>query len=292
MIRSMTGFGRAVETLHGREITAEIKSVNHRYFELSVRLPRSLSFLEEKAKAKLQSEIDRGKVEVYLGVVSRTAQDSVIEPNIELARGYYKAVSKMAVELELKNDLTLSSLARYPDIFNVYTETPDEESLWADIESVLSKALEGYQAMRAAEGQKLGDDIGARLELIERLVGQIETQSAPRLESYRQKLFDRMQKALDGKDIDQNRILLEAAVYADKSAVEEETVRLRSHIAQCRDILNQNEPVGRKLDFLIQEFNREANTIGSKANDLDITALVVDLKAEIEKIREQVQNIE
>lgn len=292
MIRSMTGFGRAVETLHGREITAEIKSVNHRYFELSVRLPRSLSFLEEKAKAKLQSEIDRGKVEVYLGVVSRTAQDSVIEPNIELARGYYKAVSKMAVELELKNDLTLSSLARYPDIFNVYTETPDEESLWADIESVLSKALEGYQAMRAAEGQKLGDDIGARLELIERLVGQIETQSAPRLESYRQKLFDRMQKALDGKDIDQNRILLEAAVYADKSAVEEETVRLRSHIAQCRDILMQNEPVGRKLDFLIQEFNREANTIGSKANDLDITALVVDLKAEIEKIREQVQNIE
>lgn len=293
MVLSMTGYGRARLTLHGRDITVEIKSVNSRYFEYSSRLPRGYSFLEDKLKKLVNGKIARGKAELNLTIVNVEAPDTVITPNVELARQYKAAMDEMARQLGMRNDVTLSGLCRFPDMFSaVHAEEADEAELWQDVQAVAAAALENFVAMRAAEGAKLREDVLARLCTLEKDVGVIEQTSAARVQKYTDKLYARLKELLDGRDIDDARILTEAAIFADKTAVDEETVRLRSHIRQYRDILALSEPVGRKLDFLTQELNRETNTIGSKCNELDITRVVVEVKGEIEKIREQIQNLE
>ena len=292
MVLSMTGYGRARLTLHGRDITVEIKSVNSRYFEYSSRLPRGYSFLEDKLKKLVNGKIARGKAELNLTIVNVEAPDTVITPNVELARQYKAAMDEMARQLGMRNDVTLSGLCRFPDMFSAVHAEADEAELWQDVQAVAAAALENFVAMRAAEGAKLRVDVLARLCTLEKDVGVIEQTSAARVQKYTDKLYARLKELLDGRDIDDARILTEAAIFADKTAVDEETVRLRSHIRQYRDILALSEPVGRKLDFLTQELNRETNTIGSKCNELDITRVVVEMKGEIEKIREQIQNLE
>lgn len=291
MVLSMTGYGRARLTLHGRDITVEIKSVNSRYFEYSSRLPRGYSFLEDKLKKLVNGKIARGKAELNLTIVNVEAPDTVITPNVELARQYKAAMDEMARQLGMRNDVTLSGLCRFPDMFSAVHAEADEAELWQDVQAVATAALENFVAMRAAEGAKLREDVLARLCTLEKDVGVIEQTSAA-VQKYTDKLYARLKELLDGRDIDDARILTEAAIFADKTAVDEETVRLRSHIRQYRDILALSEPVGRKLDFLTQELNRETNTIGSKCNELDITRVVVEMKGEIEKIREQIQNLE
>ena len=292
MVLSMTGYGRARLTLHGRDITVEIKSVNSRYFEYSSRLPRGYSFLEDKLKKLVNGKIARGKAELNLTIVNVEAPHTVITPNVELARQYKAAMDEMARQLGMRNDVTLSGLCRFPDMFSAVHAEADEAELWQDVQAVAAAALENFVAMRAAEGAKLREDVLARLCTLEKDVGVIEQTSAARVQKYTDKLYARLKELLDGRDIDDARILTEAAIFADKTAVDEETVRLRSHIRQYRDILALSEPVGRKLDFLTQELNRETNTIGSKCNELDITRVVVEMKGEIEKIREQIQNLE
>lgn len=292
MVLSMTGYGRARLTLHGRDITVEIKSVNSRYFEYSSRMPRGYSFLEDKLKKLVNGKIARGKAELNLTIVNVEAPDTVITPNIELARQYRAAMDEMARQLDMRNDVSLSGLCRFPDMFSAVHAEADEAELWQDVQAVAAAALENFVAMRAAEGAKLREDVLARLCTLEKDVGVIEQTSAARVQKYTDKLYARLKELLDGRDIDDARILTEAAIFADKTAVDEETVRLRSHIRQYRDILALSEPVGRKLDFLTQELNRETNTIGSKCNELDITRVVVEMKGEIEKIREQIQNLE
>ena len=292
MVLSMTGYGRARLTLHGRDITVEIKSVNSRYFEYSSRMPRGYSFLEDKLKKLVNGKIARGKAELNLTIVNVEAPDTVITPNIELARQYKAAMDEMARQLDMRNDVSLSGLCRFPDMFSAVHAEADEAELWQDVQAVAAAALENFAAMRAAEGEKLREDVLARLCTLEKDVGFIEQTSAARVQKYTDKLYARLKELLDGRDIDDARILTEAAIFADKTAVDEETVRLRSHIRQYRDILALSEPVGRKLDFLTQELNRETNTIGSKCNELDITRVVVEVKGEIEKIREQIQNLE
>ena len=292
MVLSMTGYGRARLTLHGRDITVEIKSVNSRYFEYSSRLPRGYSFLEDKLKKLVNGKIARGKAELNLTIVNVEAPDTVITPNVELARQYKAAMDEMARQLGMRNDVPLSGLCRFPDMFSAVHAEADEAELWQDVQAVAAAALENFVAMRAAEGAKLREDVLARLCTLEKDVGVIEQTSAARVQKYTDKLYARLKELLDGRDIDDARILTEAAIFADKTAVDEETVRLRSHIRQYRDILALSEPVGRKLDFLTQELNRETNTIGSKCNELDITRVVVEMKGEIEKIREQIQNLE
>ena len=292
MVLSMTGYGRARLTLHGRDITVEIKSVNSRYFEYSSRLPRGYSFLEDKLKKLVNGKIARGKAELNLTIVNVEAPDTVITPNVELARQYKAAMDEMARQLGMRNDVTLSGLCRFPDMFSAVHAEADEAELWQDVQAVATAALENFVAMRAAEGAKLREDVLARLCTLEKDVGVIEQTSAARVQKYTDKLYARLKELLDGRDIDDARILTEAAIFADKTAVDEETVRLRSHIRQYRDILALSAPVGRKMDFLTQELNRETNTIGSKCNELDITRVVVEMKGEIEKIREQIQNLE
>ena len=292
MVLSMTGYGRARLTLHGRDITVEIKSVNSRYFEYSSRMPRGYSFLEDKLKKLVNGKIARGKAELNLTIVNVDAPDTVITPNRELARQYMAAMDEMARQLDMRNDVSLSGLCRFPDMFSAVHAEADEAELWQDVQAVAAAALENFAAMRAAEGEKLREDVLARLCTLDKDVGFIEQTSAARVQKYTDKLYARLKELLDGRDIDDARILTEAAIFADKTAVDEETVRLRSHIRQYRDILALSEPVGRKLDFLTQELNRETNTIGSKCNELDITRVVVEMKGEIEKIREQIQNLE
>lgn len=292
MILSMTGYGRAQELLNGRDITIEIKSVNSRYFEYSSRMPRSCAFVDDRLKKLLNESISRGKVELGLTVVSVETSDTVIELNTSLAEQYKQALSELSVNLEIENDVTTSVLARFSDIFVTRKAQQNEDELWQDIKQVADKAIVNFIAMRGAEGEKLKEDIITRLNFVQTAVKQIETTSADRVQKYTQKLHERLQAILEDKTIDDSRILTEAAIFADKTAVDEETVRIYSHIKQYHDILNLDEPVGRKLDFLTQELNRETNTIGSKAQEIEITRLIVDIKSEIEKIREQIQNIE
>ena len=292
MVNSMTGYGRSQQTLGGRDILVEIRSVNHRYFELSVKVPRAFLFLEDKIKAAAQNRVSRGKIEVNVTILNLEQSDAQIELNMDLARGYYEAVENISKELGVTNGANASIIARMPDVFNVRRTVPDEEETWRDVGAVLDEALGNFCAMRAAEGERLKNDIEDRLKFISKKVTEVEEQSGNRLDRYREKLTARMQTVLENTEIDESRILLEAALYADKSAIDEETVRLRSHLKQFDEIFKSDIPVGRKLDFLVQEINREVNTIGSKAGDFDITSTVVDLKSEIEKIREQIQNIE
>lgn len=292
MIKSMTGFGRCLETINGRDILVEIKSVNHRYYEFSARVPRAYGYLEEKLKSFLQGKIFRGKVDVSVSVYNVSGEDELIEVNRSVARGYIEAMRSANEELGLEDDLTLSRIMRMPDIFNVRKAQEDENVIWNDVKAVAEKALDNFISMRTAEGAKMKEDILSKLDYISELVGKVEERSPIVTENYRKRLFDKLTEILQDKKIEEQRILTEAAIFSEKTAVDEETVRLRSHINQCRQMLESNEAVGRKLDFLIQEFNREANTIGSKGQDIEITKIVVELKSEIEKIREQIQNIE
>lgn len=288
----MTGFGRCLESVDGKTIIVEIKSVNHRYFEFSSRVPRSCGYLDEKLKSFIQGKVSRGKIDVGVSIQSDGVSDEKIEVNSEVAKGYITALRSANEELGLEDDLTLSRIMRLPDIFDVKKIEEDEETVWNEVKLVAEKALERFVAMRESEGKKMREDILSRLDYITELVEKIEKKSPETTEKYRKKLFDKISEVLKDTNVDEQRILTEAAIFSEKTAVDEETVRLRSHINQCREMLSMNEAVGRKLDFLIQEFNREANTIGSKCQDIEITKVVVDLKSEIEKIREQVQNIE
>lgn len=294
MIKSMTGFGRAVEVLNGKSITVEIRSVNHRYYEVSSRVPRSYSFAEEKLKNLLKTKISRGKVEVSVLVQNTESSqpDEKIIMNREIVKAYVDALREVKDEFSLVDDLSLSAVMRLPDAFTVVKAEQDEEQMWLDLEKTANKALDNFIAMRENEGTRMKVDIAERLKTIESNVAVVEERSPKIVEEYRKRLYDRMCEVLDGKSVDEGRILLEAGIFSEKTAVDEETVRLRSHIAQFRELLESGEPVGRKLDFLVQEMNRETNTIGSKVQDIEVTKIVVDQKSEIEKIREQIQNIE
>ncbi len=292
MIKSMTGYGRAQKILNGRDILVEIRSVNHRYYEYSSRVPRAFNYVDEKLKALLKQGISRGKVEVNVTINNIEGRDTEIALNKGAAEGYVNALRSVSAELGLEDDLTLSKLIKLPDIFNIQKTPDDEEQVWDDVAAVAGEALDKFVSMRETEGEKLRNDVLEKSDLILKMVGQVEALSPKTVENYRGKLYQKLSELLESKDIDQQRILTEAAIFAEKIAVDEETVRLRSHVSQLRDMLDSADPIGRKLDFIVQEMNREVNTIGSKAQDLSITKIVVDMKAEIEKIREQIQNIE
>ncbi len=293
LIKSMTGFGRAQKVFANKEITVEIRSVNHRYFEFSARVPRAYSYLEERLKSHLKTTISRGKIEVSVMISAVEGETtSVVRINHGLAKAYYDALKSLSEELQVRNDVTVSQMARFSDIFTVARAEEDEDEIWAMVQETVDEAVERFVSMRSLEGEKMEQDLLNRLLNIENWVGEVEVQSPKTLENYRARLKAKMDEILGDNTVDEARILAEAAIFADKIAVDEETVRLRSHIKQFRDILKANEPVGRKLDFLVQEFNRETNTIGSKAQDVNIAKIVVDIKSEIEKIREQIQNIE
>lgn len=292
MIRSMTGFGRAQASVEGYNITVEIKSVNNRYFDFYAKMPRAFSFLEEKVKALLSTEISRGKVECSLQIETTADESVIVSVNEPLAVGYVKAIEELAEKFEVKNDLTALSLARFSDILSITKAPVDEEDLWNKVQGAVKDALAEFIKMREIEGEKLKADVLSRADIIINNVSYIEERSPETVKAYSEKLLERMKTVLGDTQVDEARILTEAAIYADKVAVAEETVRLRSHIDQLHSMLDSNEAVGRKLDFLVQEINREANTIGSKAQDVDIARRVIDIKAEVEKIREQIQNIE
>ncbi len=288
----MTGFGRAQETLDSMSITVEIKSVNHRYFDFTAKVPRTYGFLEEKLKSHIQTSVARGKVECYVQIEALDTDDCVVSVNHSLAAGFIAAYREIGERYALADDLTVSRIARNHDIFSVHKAEADEERVWVAVKAVTDKALESFIAMRTREGEKLRDDILSRCDLILDMVSFIEVRSPQTVAEYNAKLLERMKTVLEDVQVDPQRLLTEAAIYADKIAVAEETVRLRSHIGQMHEFMESDIAIGRKMDFLIQEFNREANTIGSKAQDVEIARRVIDIKAEIEKIREQVQNIE
>lgn len=292
MIRSMTGYGRQENIAGGRGIIVEIKTVNHRYFELSARITRGYGFLEERLKSYLQRRIFRGKVDVYVSVETLEDTDVQVMVNHSLAAGYVNALREIAEKYGLPYDVTASTLARYGEIFTIHKAPEDEDAVWEAVLPTLEKAVDNLLCMREAEGERMRQDVLNHAEKIMELVGKVEERSPQTVEEYRHKLEQRLEEMLSGAAVDEQRILTEAAIFADKVAVAEETVRLRSHFSQLETMLKSEEPVGRKLDFLVQEMNREANTIGSKAVDAQIAYLVVDVKAELEKIREQIQNIE
>lgn len=292
MVKSMTGYGRARQERNGRSITVEVRSVNNRYLDCTVKMPRAYIFAEDAMKALVQKYISRGKVDVFVTVDAVTADQTVVQVNEPLARSYYQALSRLREMFSLEYELSASTLARFPDVLAVTKAEEDLEMISADICAVLEEALTAHRQMRSVEGEKLFNDIAGRADTIESVVAKVEERSPQTVSEYRARLEAKMREVLQSTTIDESRILTEAAIFADKIAVDEETVRLRSHLSQLRTMLSGDEPVGRKLDFLIQEVNRECNTIGSKCNDLTIARDVVNMKAEVEKIREQVQNIE
>ena len=288
----MTGYGRNQATVDDRDILVEIRSVNNRYYDFSARIPRAYGYLEEKLKNLLQGSISRGKVEICVSVYNTESKDEFIEVNKSVAKGYIQALRQVNEELALKDDLTLSQLIKLPDVFSVKKIIDDEELIWTSVKTVADTALEKFVQMRETEGEKLKEDVISRLDTITEMIRIVAERSPTITENYRNRLFTKLKEVLSDNNIDEQRILLEAAIFSEKIAVDEETVRLKSHIDQFRELLDLSEPVGRKLDFLVQEMNREANTIGSKSQDIEITRIVVDIKSEIEKIREQIQNIE
>lgn len=292
MVMSMTGFGRCETEVNGRQITIEMKSVNHRYFEFSCRTTRGYSFLEDKLKKYVAQKVSRGKVDMFVSITEPEDSEVQVSINKPLASGYVNAIHSLATEYDIPDDLSVSVLSRYSDIFQIHKEEQDEEQIFADVKVALDSALESFLAMRAAEGEKLKEDVLSRVDTIMSIVSQIEERSPITVEEYRQKLTKRISDMLENSDIDEQRILTEAAIFADKVAVDEETVRLRSHFEQMKTFFESGVPIGRKLDFIVQEMNREANTIGSKVTDSVLAHKVVDIKSEIEKIREQIQNIE
>ena len=292
MLKSMTGFGRAVGEIDGYVITIELRSVNHRYFEFSSRIPRQYGFLDEKLKSYINSKVSRGKVDCFVGIEALNTESAEVVVNNTLASAYVNALKELADTYELIEDFGAYSVSRFPDVLVVKKSEEDEDALWQDVKTVCDEAVEKFTSMRAAEGEKLYNDIYSRGQHIIEIVSFIEERSPQTVKEYNDKLVQRVHELIGDASLDEARIIQEVAIYADKVAVAEETVRLRSHIDQLNEFLNSSEPVGRKMDFLIQEINREANTIGSKANDVEIARMVVEIKAEVEKIREQVQNIE
>ena len=292
MIKSMTGYGRAVETVNGREFTVELRSVNNRYLDCSVKMPRSVSFAEEAVKQAVKAAVSRGKVDVFISVKSENSDDTKISLNTAVLEGYLSAMRQMVAEYGVRDDISVSTVSRLPEVFTVEKPEVDEEQLKADLMRVVAKALEGYNAMRITEGKALDADLRSRGNTILELVSQVEAGNGQTVIDYRTRLENKLREVLENTAIDESRILTEAAIFADKVAVDEETVRLRSHLEQMNQMLTTGGAIGRKLDFLLQEMNRESNTIGSKCTDVKLARIVVDIKAELEKIREQTQNIE
>ena len=292
MIKSMTGYGRQKGENERREVQVEIKSVNHRYLDLIVKVPRIYSFLEEPNKTAVSAAVARGKVDIYLSITAKEGGDVKVSPNLALAGEYLRALEQVRDTYSLKDDISVMELAHMPDLLTVAREEPDAEEVKTQALEVLGRALEEYNAMRRTEGERLCEDIARRGQEIGKMVDQVEQRSPQSVEEYRQKIAQRMTEILGDSDITEQRILAEAALFADKVSVTEEVVRLRSHLSQLQKMVQGDAPVGRKLDFLVQELNREANTIGSKANDYELAQIVIEIKAEIEKIREQIQNLE
>lgn len=292
MPRSMTGYGRAVKTFENREITVEIKAVNHRFFEFFARVPRQYSFLEERLKKLFSPSINRGKVETYVSIAAIGDPDEVVKPNVEIMKSYVVALRAANAELGIADDLALSNLLRIPDAFTVEKAEEDEEQLWEQVKFAAEEALSAFIEMRKAEGERLKSDILIKLSEIEANVERVEKRSPEVVKRHYDRLYAKLCELLQDKNVDEQRLLTECAIFADKTAVDEESVRLHSHIAQYRELLELDEPIGKRLDFLIQEFNREVNTTGSKCSDLDITKIVLEMKGTVEKIREQIQNIE
>ena len=292
MVKSMTGYGRAVETVNGREFAVELRSVNNRYLDCSVKLPRSLSFAEDAVKQAVKATISRGKVDVFISVHAEGAADVKVTLNAAMVEGYLAAMKQMVNDYGVQDDISVSVISRMPEVFMVEKPEVDEEQLLADLMSVVNKALTSYDAMRAAEGKALENDLRSRGNTILELVSQVEAGNGQTVIDYRTRLENKLKEVLANTAIDESRILTEAAIFADKVAVDEETVRLRSHLEQMNTMLTGGGAIGRKLDFLLQEMNRESNTIGSKCSDVKLARIVVDIKAELEKIREQTQNIE
>ena len=292
MIRSMTGFGREHRIIGGREYLVEIRSVNSRYYEFNAKLPRAYMYLEEKLKTLIKGKISRGKVEISLSVYNISGKETAVSVNEGVVENYITALRAAGEKFGLMDDLTLSSVFRMTDAFNVVRAEEDEEEIWAAVKEVAEAALSRFVEMRETEGEKMKADVLEKLGNIEAMIEKVCEYSPDNVRAYREKLTAKMTEILGDKQIDEQRILLEAGLFAEKTAVDEETVRLKSHFSQFRGMLDSPEPVGRKLDFLVQELNRETNTIGSKAQDIRVTRIVVDVKSEIEKIREQIQNIE
>ena len=292
MLKSMTGFGRAQKEIDGYVISVEIKSVNHRYFEFSSRVPRQYGFLDEKLKSFVNSKVSRGKIECYVSIEALNTDTADVVVNHTLANAYVNALKEIAVTYNLKDDYGASTISRFPEVLVLRKSEDDEEKLWGYVKDVCSEAIDKFIDMRTVEGSKMKDDIYSRGQFILDCVSYIEERSPQTVKEYNDKLVERVHELLGDVSLDESRILQEVAIYADKVAVAEETVRLRSHIEQLNTFISSDEPVGRKMDFLVQEINREANTIGSKANDVEIARRVLEIKSEVEKIREQVQNIE
>ena len=292
MIKSMTGYGRALETVNGREFTVELRSVNNRYLDCSVRLPRMVSFAEDAVKQAVKNSISRGKVDVFITIRSEGGEEAQVSLNKAYLDGYLSAMRQMVSEYGVADDISVSTLSRLPDVFLVEKPQVDEEQLQKDLMQVVAQALAGYDAMRCTEGKALADDLRGRGQTILSLVEKVEQGNGQTVIDYRNRLEAKLKEVLNNTAIDESRILTEAAIFADKVAVDEETVRLRSHLQQMNTMLDGGGAIGRKLDFLLQEMNREANTIGSKCTDVNLARIVVEIKAELEKIREQTQNIE
>lgn len=292
MIKSMTGYGSAKSLDGSLGLSVELKSVNNRYLDTSVRMPRGFLFAEDSVKSAVQSHISRGKVDVFVTMTSSSVGDVAVSVNENLAAEYKSAIELVGLKLGLEHKITAYELCKFSDVLSVDKKELDKELIAQELSRVVENALSDFDAMRTKEGEKLYQDISGRLSAIEDLVSFVEKRSPQTVSEYRERLTKKMQEVLDSTDIDEGRILMEAALFADRVAVDEETVRLRSHISQMREMISGVSPVGRKLDFIVQELNRETNTIGSKCNDQDITKVVLDMKSEIEKIREQVQNIE
>ena len=292
MVKSMTGYGRAVETVNGREFTVELRSVNNRYLDCTVKLPRMLSFAEDSVKQAVKATISRGKVDVFISVHAEGASDVKVTLNGAMVEGYLAAMKQMVTDYSVRDDISVSLISRMPEVFSVEKPEVDEEQLKADLMSVVQKALANYDAMRTTEGRALEADLRSRGDTILELVAQVEAGNGQTVIDYRTRLENKLKEVLANTAIDESRILTEAAIFADKVAVDEETVRLRSHLEQMNTMLTNGGAIGRKLDFLLQEMNREANTTGSKCSDVRLARIVVDIKAELEKIREQTQNIE
>ena len=292
MIKSMTGFGRFEGQINGRSITLEIKSVNHRYTEFNFRVTRGYSFLEEKLKSYITSKVSRGKIDMFVSITEPEDTPAEVVINHNLVQGYLNAFKELNETYSIPNSVTVNDIARYPDVLTVNKAKEDEETVLKDVIEAVDVALESFISMREAEGERLKADVLGRADTIMELVAEIEARSPETVREYQDRLREKIEEFLSSSDYDENRIITEVAIFADKVAVDEETVRLRSHFEQLKTYLDSDKPVGRSIDFLIQEMNREANTIGSKVKDAEIAQKVVRIKNEIEKIREQIQNIE
>ena len=292
MIKSMTGYGRCERIIGTKKITAELKSVNHRFSDYNIKVPRQYGFLEDRVRQFISKEVARGKIDVYVSIESCGEADKTVTVNKELAGNYVEILRNLCETFSLKDDISVSTIASFTDIFRAEPKRDDEEEIWTAVSEVLTDAVSSFISMRSREGERIERDLRERVTYMKSLANEIDKLSPMAVQVYKAKLYQKIKEVIDEREPDDTRILTEVAIFADKVAVNEETVRLASHYDEFFTILDSNEPAGRKLDFLIQEINREVNTIGSKASDLEIAKLVVTLKGEIEKLREQIQNIE